>query len=444
MAGPTRVVIPYAPRPLQRAIHAELGRTRFAVVVCHRRFGKTVLAINEIIRRAIQNERPRAEYAYLVDTYKHAKLIAWEFLKFYTAAIPGVEYNEAELWCRLPGPRTIRLLAADAYDSLRGIGLDGVVMDEYSYCPPAAWHRVIHACLIDRNGWVIFLGTPNGRNDFHAMYTRARNEPEAFAALYRASETGVLSGAQLAEMRHDMSPEEYAQEFECAFEGATPGAYYAREIEEARRGGRVRPLEWQQRIPVETAWDLGIDDATAIICFQRAGQEIHLVDYLEGSGEGLAYYAKELQRRPYVYGRHWLPPDAEARELGTGATRVEVLKRLGLKDIHIVAGLAVEDGIAAARMLFARCWFDEVKTSRLLDCLAAYRKDWDDKLQTFKTQPRHDWASHGADAFRYLAVAVRAARREDFHRAVTQQRARVDFDPLDYQHTRSRTGLTDW
>lgn len=428
-AEPRTVTIPYAPRPLQWQLHQRIHGKRTSVLVTHRRFGKTVLAVNELIRASIECPLPSPRHAYMAPTYRQAKEIAWDYLQRYAGAIPGVEFNQAELRCDLPGDRRIRLLGAENYDSLRGIYLDGIVLDEYAYMSPVAYQRVIRPTLVDRAGWALFIGTPWGRNHFFDTFHAAEHEADSYATIYRASQTAIIPEDELLRLRRDMPEEEYDQEFECSWEGAVRGAYYAKELREARESGRVLGVSYQPRFRVDTAWDLGIDDATAIVFYQRAGREVHLIDYLEASDQGLEFYARELQRRPYTYGEHWLPHDANARELGTGRSRVDTLKQLGLKNCRVLPEMGIEAGIEQARMMFPSCYFDEMKTARLLDCLSAYRKDWDEKRQVYKPHPRHDWASHGADAFRYLAcVRGRATLDEEEH--VLQRRRRMYAAPV--------------
>lgn len=384
--------------------------------------------MNELLKASIECDRPSPRHAYMAPTYRQAKEIAWDYLKRYARVIPGVEFNESELRCDLPGDRRIRLLGAENYDSLRGIYLDGIVLDEYAYMSPVAYQRVIRPTLVDREGWALFIGTPWGRNHFATQYEQAMTDRESFAAIYRASQTAIIPELELERLRRDMPEEEYDQEFECSWEGAVRGAYYAKELREARESGRVRAVSYQPRFRVDTVWDLGIDDATAIVFYQRAGREIHLIDYLEGSDVGLEFYVRELQRRPYTYGEHWLPHDANARELGTGRSRVDTLKALGLKGPRVLPDIGIEAGIEQARMMFPQCYFDEVKTARLLDCLSAYRKDWDEKKQVYKPHPRHDWASHGADAFRYLAC-VRGRATLDEEDMLHERRRRMHMAP---------------
>jgi phage terminase large subunit len=410
----------YAPRPLQSAIHRSLRR--FNVLVCHRRFGKTVLCVNELIDQALRSNKPRPRYAYLAPLYKQAKSVAWDYLKHFTRAIPGVKAHETELRVDLPGDRRIQLYGADNYDALRGIYLDGAVLDEYAQMAPKAWAEVIRPALADREGFAVFIGTPKGRNAFCELYEGARDgfkqpdgallrDPEWYAALYRASQTRLLPDEELASARQQMSDEEYAQEFECSFEAAIVGAYYGKLIADLDRDGRLTRVPWSPQLPVITAWDLGVDDATAIWFAQVAGGEVRVIDYYEASGVGFDHYAKVLKEKPYVYGDHLLPHDVEVTEIGTGRSRYATLASLGIKG-RVVPLAKVEDGINAARNLLPRCVFDAAKAAKGLECLRQYRRDWDETLQTFKPRPRHDWASHGADAFRYLAMGLRPAPKK--------------------------------
>jgi len=362
------------------------------------------MTINEQLRQAALCELPRPRYAYMAPLYRQAKTIAWDYVKHYAAPIPGVNFNEAELTCTLPNDAKIELLGAQDYDYLRGRYLDGIVLDEYAYMPPEAWTAVIRPALVDRQGWAIFIGTPLGRNHFYTLYERAKANVAFYTALWPASRTGIVPEEELAAARADMPPDEYAQEFECSFEAAIKGAYYADQLSTARLAGRIRTVAVETNLPVETWWDIGFADATAIIFTQTVGREVHVIDYIEERHRPLAFYAKALQERPYLYGRHHLPHDAEKTELGTGKSIFEQLRAMGLKPLTIGKALPVLDGIQTARMFFSRCWFDERRCYRLIDCLANYRSEWDEKKQDFKDKPYHDEWSHGADAFRYLAV----------------------------------------
>lgn len=416
-----QVVIPYAPRPLQAELHKQSAR--FKVLVCHRRFGKTVFCINDLLRDAARCEKPNPRFAYIAPLYKQAKTVAWDYLKHYTAPIPGRTVNESELRVDLPGGGRISLYGADNPDSLRGIYLDGVVLDEYAQMSPKLWKEVIRPALSDRKGWATFIGTPKGHNEFWERYDYACHDDDWFAALYKASETGVVDEEELDAALREMGEDEYAQEYECSFTAAIAGAYYGKLMAHADEDGRIGRVPHDPAVRVETWWDLGIGDSTAIWFAQRVGQEMHLIDYYEASGEGLAHYvnlldeyAKPRERggRGYKYDTHQMPHDAMARELGTGKTRIETLYGLGM-EAEVVALHRIEDGIEAARNMMTRCWFDADRCSQGIECLRQYRREYDDVRRTYRNKPLHDWTSHGADAFRTGAMAVAHSEDDDYY-----------------------------
>lgn len=405
-----RISTGYAPRPLQRIIHQNMKR--FNVLVLHRRFGKTVLSINETIDRALRSPLKAPQYAYIAPTYGQAKRIAWEYLKEYTKDIPGSKPNEAELRVDIPRPHMkdkirFMLLGSENPDTLRGIYLDGVVLDEFAVCDPTIWGQVVRPALADREGWAIFLGTPKGQNHFFELYNKARKNPDWYVCTYRASETKVLSTYELRAAKDEMSEEEYLQEFECSFTAANTGAYYQKQMLIAESENRVTSVPYESSCFVDTYWDLGIGDTTAIWFLQVVGHEYHLIDYLEMSGKGLDWFVAEINKKPYTYREHTLPHDARARELGTGKSREETLRSLGLTRLYILPRWQVADGINAVRTILSKCWWDKDKCERGLLALHAYERKWDAKNQIFQEKPKHNWASNGADAFRYLAMGVR-------------------------------------
>lgn len=381
-------------------------RQRWAVIVAHRRCGKTVATINDMVRQAITLDRDHGRYAYVAPFLAQAKEVAWEYLKRFSQPIQA-DKNEAELWVELINGARIRVHGADNPDRLRGAYLDGVVLDEYADMRTTVWGEVIRPMLADREGWAVFIGTPKGKNEFWRLWEAAKSRDEWFHLMLKASETGILPAKELEEARADMTPEQFEQEFECSFEAAIVGAYYGGTLADmAREPGRFGVVEYDRLLPVHTAWDLGVGDSTAIWFFQVAGREIRVIDYYENNGFGLDHYAKVLRDREYSYGTDWVPHDARVRELGTGRTRIETLISLG-RSPKVVPDHKLFDGINAARLAIKQCWFDEAKTSQGVEALRQYRAEFDDRLKVFKDQPRHDWTSHAADAFRYLAMAWR-------------------------------------
>lgn len=408
MAASKRILIPYSPRQAFLPYHARTER--FGVGVAHRRAGKTVAAINDLIKSALSCPLPNPRVAYLAPYYAQAKDVVWGYLKTYTASIPGVTANESELRVDLPNGGRVRLYGADNYDRLRGIYLDDVVLDEYADMDPRAWSQVIRPALADRQGRAMFIGTPKGRNAFWEMYQAALDDPEWFTMRLRASETGLLPQEELAKMRATMSADEYARELETSFEAAIEGAYYAQQLTDAETGTprRITSVPHDPGIEVHAAWDLGIGDSTVIWCAQFVGREIRLIDYIENNGVALDWYARELRNKPYTYAPLILPHDAQARELGTGKSRVEMLEGLGFRT-RIAPKLGVEDGIEAVRRMLARTWIDEIKCAEGLRAIRDYREKRDEKRRV-SLGPLHDWTSHAADALRYLMVAYEEPR----------------------------------
>ena len=425
----------YLPRKHQNLLHGNLKR--FNVLVCHRRFGKTVFSLNEMIDQAARNGRRNPQYAYVAPTYGQAKRVAWDMFKEFTANMPGVTVNEADLRIDVKHPVVGRirfmLLGAEKPGSLRGIYLDGVILDEYAECDPTIWSQVIRPALSDREGWAIFIGTPKGLNHFHEIYQSANKnmleveQSDWYTAMFKASETGVIPITELEAARMTMSEEEYDQEYECSFAAALVGAYYGKHMNTLEEKDQITSVPYDPAVPVDTYWDLGIGDSTTVWFIQEVGREFHIIDYLEDSGQGLEHYAKVILEKPYAYRDHVLPHDGAARELGTGKSRQETLKSHGLKTI-ILPRHKLEDGINACRLVLPKCWFDLVKTERGINCLKNYERKWDAKNQIFSSRPLHNWASHGADGFRTFAMGVKENRTRTENRNLPRMADDYDYD----------------
>jgi phage terminase large subunit len=398
-----RIILPYAPRRVFVPFHDR--KERWACIVAHRRCGKTVACINDTVRRAVMLNREHGRFAYVAPFLAQAKEVAWDYLKRYADPITK-DKNESELWVELLNGARIRVHGADNPDRLRGAYLDGVVMDEVADMRPSVWGEVVRPMLADRKGWAVFIGTPKGRNEFHALWERAQTTPDWFSAMLRASDTNILPAEELDLARQDMTPEQYEQEFQCSFDAAILGAYFGKEIAQAERDGRITDVAYDPAVRVYTAWDLGIGDSTAIWFWQVRPDGIAIIDHYEAHSQGLPHFAGVLAAKPYAYAADWVPHDARVRELGTGRTRIETLVQLG-RQPRLVAQHHVEDGINAARMTLPKVWFDRDKCRDGIEALRQYRAEFDEKTKAFKDKPRHDWACHSADAFRYLCMAWR-------------------------------------
>tara|TARA_Y100000114_G_scaffold95552_1_gene88889 strand:+ start:689 stop:1969 length:1281 start_codon:yes stop_codon:yes gene_type:complete len=406
------IEIPYSPRPLQAKLHNALVKSRWGVVVCHRRFGKTVMAINHLLRDAILNDKTNPRYFYIAPTYRQAKAVAWDYLKQFAGKVPMVRFHETELRCDLPNGARIQLLGAENYDALRGIYADGACLDEMADMPEALFPEVLRPALSDRKGWAFFIGTPRGHNAFFDLYESAQSSDEWFTQVYKASETGIVDEQELHAARQIMTEDQYEQEFECSWVANVPGAIYGKELQVAQESGRIGNVPYDQAHKVDTWWDLGIGDSTAIWFTQNVGRAIHVIDFYEARNEGLPHYAKILTSKSYFYGNHNAPHDIEVRELGSGKSRREIAYDLGI-NFRVVPKLPVEDGIHAAQIILGRCWFDQVNCKAGLEALRQYHRAYNERLRTFRNSPVHDWASHAADAWRYFAVGIKENRGFD-------------------------------
>ena len=424
------VKIPYKPRPLQKDMHKELKR--WNVLVMHRRFGKTVWAVNQLIKTTLTCPLPRPRTAFVAPTFAQAKRIAWDYVKFYAGVIPGVQFNETELRADFPNGGRIMLLSAENPDALRGIYLDECVFDEFGMQNPRVWGEVVRPALSDRQGSACFLGTPAGHNHFFDLLETAKSQlaegsSDWYYKICKASDTGIVRPEELEAAQAQMTPEQYEQEYECSFTAAIIGAYYGKLLSDADDNGRVTRVPYDPAYPVHTAWDLGINDSTAIWFAQVfRGGAVNVIDYYESSGVGLDHYADILSKKDYTYGDHLAPHDIEVRELGSGKSRWETAYTLGIK-FRVIPKMKVADGINAARMLIPKCYFDRDNCGEGLEMLRQYRQEWDEKRKSFRDHPRHDYTSHAADAFRYLAVGLE-------NRAVMsrppQQIAQMEYNPF--------------
>lgn len=392
----------YRPRDAQRQIHKAVAGNRFVVVVAHRRMGKTVAAINQLVHSALKSNLEAPRYAYIAPTYGQAKRIAWDYLERFTRPLEA-KLNVSELKSEFYG-RRIQLYGSDNADSLRGQYFDGVVIDEIADQDPKIWNEIIRPALADRKGFALFLGTPKGRNHFADFRDRAASSPDWALLEFKASETGILDYSELESAKKEMGADRYAQEFECSFQAPVTGSFYGELINQLEEKGRITSIEFEPLAKTVCAWDLGMSDSTAIWVAQVVGKEVRLVDFLENHGVGLDYYFGWLQENNYHHAIQILPHDVEVRELGTGKSRKEVLQEAGL-EITVCPRLSVADGIQSVRQLLPRCWFDK-DTKQGLDALRNYRRDYDERRAVFYDKPLHDWSSHAADAFRYLAVGL--------------------------------------
>jgi hypothetical protein len=401
------LTLSYRPRTHFKPFHN--SRKRWRYVVAHRRAGKSVAFINDLIRAALQNNRdvPAPRYAYVGPTFAQAKDLVWNYIKQYTRDLPGTTYLESELTCKLPTGALITLYGGgQAYNRIRGLYLDGAVLDEYPLINPEALNSVIRPALADYQGFSVIAGTPAGRDHFYDLMVQAKANPDLWDVFnIPVTETNALDQEELAEMRRQLTPHQYEREMLCSFEAPVENSYYGDQMVEAKTAGRLTKVPYDPRAKVITAWDLGMKDLTTIWFAQKIGQEIHFIDFYQSSGKGLDHYARVLQEKRYLYGFNLLPHDIKLRELGTGRSRFETLLSLGVEPL-VVPDHNVADGIAGVRSIIPIAWFDEERCALGIDALRSYHVQMAPQGATVRDAPAHTWASHACDALRYFAMGL--------------------------------------
>lgn len=401
------------PRDYQReSFQALQDGCKRLFLVWHRRSGKDINCLNMLYTQALQRV---GVYWYAFPTYKQAKKAIWNGItndgqKIIDIIHPEVraEVNKTEMLIRLKNGSIIQFLGINNSDDLAGSNPIGCVMSEWSLSPPQFWRTILSPILRINGGWAVFNGTPRGHNHFKDMYDLAKSDERWFTQKLTIADTNIITDADLDEERAlGISEDILQQEYYCSFDRGIEGSYYGRLLNVAEQEDRITNVPYDPAVPVHTNWDIGIGDATAIIFWQIVGKEIHIIDYYENQGEGLAHYVKVLQDKPYIYGTHYGPHDIEARNLSTGMSLKSFAAKLGLK-FKVVKRTQIEVGIEAARSIFGFCWFDQKKTSSLVRCLENYTKEWSEKRMVYTDRPLHSWASHGSDAFRYLALSYKS------------------------------------
>lgn len=415
----------WTPRDYQLPLWAyfEQGGKR-AEAIWHRRSGKDEVAMHLAATQMMQRT---GNYWHMLPHATQARKAIWEAVNPHTGmrrideAFPHelrTSTRDTDMFIRLHGGSSWQVVGSDNFESLIGSPPIGISWSEWAQSDPRSW-AFLRPILAENGGYALFITTPRGRNHAHAMYEAARRDDNWFSDLLTVDDTSLFTPEMLAaelkeyQAHHGMVDGKaiFEQEYYCSFEAAIVGSYYADELIQARHDKRIGRVPYDKSLPVDTAWDLGVDDATSIWFIQTAGSEFRFIDYYEHSGVGLDHYAKVLKEKNYLYETHYLPHDVTVRELSKGVSRKETLASLGIK-ATVCPKLPVADGINATRLVLARSCFDEDKCERGLAGLYEYRRAWNDKTKTFSDRPVHDWASHPADAARSFAIGARIAPRK--------------------------------
>ena len=422
----------WAPRDYQLPLwdYLQRDRGRRAICIWHRRAGKDDVMLRWTYEAAMQTVGP---YWHMLPQAAQARKAIWDAVNPVTGrrrideCFPRglrASTREADMFIRFNNGSTWQVVGSDNYNSLVGTPPIGIVFSEFALADPNAW-AYLSPILEENGGWAAFITTPRGRNHAWRMFRAAQNEVQSgngpkkwFAQKLSVHDTKtVFTADALASARQtlidlygseEVARSAFEQEYECSFEAAVIGSYYGGAIAQAEREGRIRHAVEPLDAPVHTAWDLGIGDSTAIWWWQVAGSELRIVDYYESHGVGLDHYAALIKAKPYRRGEDFVPQDAKVREFASGRTRVESMIELGLTP-RVVKAHRIEDGINAVRRTLPRCVIHARRCERGLDALRLYQAEWDDETRVLANRPKHDWTSHAADAFRYLALSWQEA-----------------------------------
>lgn len=405
------IVLEYDPRPHFIPFHQR--NQRWTSIVAHRRCGKTVACINDIVPRALYNRKKHPRYGYIAPTYRQGKEIAWLYLKDSTRPV-AKKVKESELSIELINGAKITIFGADNPDSLRGLYFDGVILDEYGDMRPSLWGEVILPTLVDRKGWAVFIGTPKGKNHFFTIHEKSKDDPSWFSMTLDVTTTGLFEEDEVAEFRKQMSDEQFRQEFMCDFTAAITGAYYAKLLESPKAGVAHDPA-----LPVFVSSDLGFTDSSAYWFWQEYPDGPNVIDYEEDDNQPLVYYFDLLRSKGYDYETIWLPHDAVAKSLQTGRSTIEQFLAEDFP-VRIAPRLALQHGIDAVRKIIpVTSWnLDNPRVQQGLDALRSYHRQFDEVKKIYRDAPSHDWTSHCADAFRGLSLVCRRATLQTAEPAV--------------------------
>ena len=414
----------YSPRSQFLPYHERTQR--YACILAHRRAGKSYALLNDIIVRGL-TPRPdglRQQFAMMAPTQSQARTIAWQYLKDQTSCFAnckGYKSLEQHLTVVLPDPRdtnrpgtTIMLVGAENAERLRGLFLDGIVIDEAADVADFVVTQIIRPALADRQGWLTISGTVKSIDDYlWRTYELAQRAPLLwFSMNLKASESGILPAHELEDLKRGMTEEAYQVEFENNVHAATTGKIFLPYMNH-KQVTKV-PYDPAGSAPI-TGWDLGMSDSTAIWVMQMCGREPHLLDCYQASGKSLDHYVDWLRTLSYVnrLGAHLLPHDSKVRELGSGKSRIQILREMGLRNLKVVGKLPKDQQIEAARLLLPKCWFNEDTTLEGRKALRNYTFSFDQKRKVFSLSPLHDHSSNFADAFQILAVGLTRAMNAD-------------------------------
>jgi hypothetical protein len=412
--------------------YLEQGGKR-AVIVAHRRWGKDDVALHFTATQMVQKP---GNYWHMLPKYEQARKVIWDAVNPSTGKKRIDEAFPPEIRSRTSSQQMLietitgsvwQLVGSDNYDQYVGSPPIGIVFSEWSLANPMAW-AFVSPILEANGGWAAFIYTSRGNNHGRTMYDHACKTDGWHASKIPATDTPVFGSDQLNRIKaelisiygFELGSAMYNQEYLCSWEGAILGSYFSRQMSDARDEGRISSVPHSPGQEVDTFWDLGVDDSMSIWFMQRVGKSYHFIDYYEASGYGLEHYAKLLKEKPYLYGNHYMPHDANQREMSSSEiarSRKEVAEGLGIRPIIVTSRVRnidtlIQVHIPAMRNIIPSCWFDSEKCKQGIACLENYSADYDESKKVIASRPKHDWSSHGSDAFRTFAVGYRVSNNE--------------------------------
>lgn len=388
--------------------------------------GKDVASFNLVIRQALKRV---GSYYYILPTYRQARLVLFEgmlttgqrFMDFIPKELIE-KINIQEMKISLINGSLIYFLGSDNFDSLRGSNPSGIVFSEYAYQHPSTY-PTLRPILVANDGWCVFISTPFGQNHFYKLYEVAKESPDWFCDIRTIVDTGVVSQESIEKEQQEglMSLDMIEQEYYCSFNTGALGSYYAKYLNDMELNHQLGDVPWEPAFPVYTAWDLGVRDATVILFFQIIGKAIHIIDVYSNDSKGLEHYVAVVLEKKYKYLKHFAPHDIAVREFGSGMSRYDKAKELGVKFemranynvlSSIVPNVSIMDGIESVRSTLPRIWIDRGKCKNLIAAIRDYRKEYDSRNKVYKSSPLHDNHSNYADALRYLCLSLRFCKKE--------------------------------
>lgn len=411
----------FVPRPYQLPILDAIENKGYkrVMAILPRRAGKDITAWNLMIRQALKKV---GVYWYILPTYAQCRKTIWDSITgdsnssethtFLSYIPPQViqSVNDQQMKVRFVNGSLLQLVGSDNYDALVGTNARGCVFSEYALQDPRAY-QYIRPILTANDGFAIFLSTPRGKNSLYDLWQIAQNSPDWFAYRLTVEETNhiplYLIQQELAS--GEMSEDLVQQEYFCSFDSGIEGSYYAKYLDRMRVKGQIGIVPWEAGFKVHLAIDIGVRDTTTIIWFQTIGQTVRIIDCYENSKQGLEHYVKIILQKPYTYGKFIAPHDVKVMEWGSGMTRLEKARQLGI-NFTTAPDLSIEDGIEAVRSAFSKIWIDEKQCAPLIKALENYRQEYDVKKKVYKPRPLHDWSSNYADSARYLCISLPKTR----------------------------------